>query len=247
MRRAIRLALASIPMLFVAVGASPVQAQDGFLFQQPHGSLKLRGGMLLPSSNDDLHSFWRNELTLNRNDFNSGTWGGEFAVRITRRVDVALSVDVAKVERVSEFRDWVDEDDDPIEQTTTVRRLPVALSAKYYPLGRGQSISQHAWVPRSVTPYVGAGGGFMHHSITQAGDFVDQETLDIFTDTFEDRGYSELLQVFGGTDVWLTSRFGLSLEAKYMWGDASLEQDFRDYGNVDLRGLTTSIGATVRF
>src|SRR5207237_5077796 len=88
----------------------------------------------------------------------------------------------------SEFRHWTDQDDQPIEQTTTFDRIPINLSAKLYLLSRGRSLAKHAWVPSNFTPYVTAGGGVMIYNLTQEGDWIDYQTLIVFSRRFTSTG-----------------------------------------------------------
>jgi hypothetical protein len=111
---------------------------------------------------------------------------------------------------------------------------------------RGRSLGRYAYVPTRVNPYVGGGGGLMWYRIEQHGDFVDHETLDIFTDTFVSDGTAPTAYLMAGSDIWLLSRVGLNVEARYNWAKAELEGDFADFDEIDLRGLQWTIGITVR-
>jgi hypothetical protein len=134
-----------------------VQAQDGFLFGQPRGQLTLRAGPLMHRAGGDLFDFFQSELTLDGGDFRAPAVGGELALVVHPRVDVAIGVAYSSVQRSSEFREWVDQDDLPIEQTTSLRVTPVTASVRFYPLSRGETISDLAWVPVRTMPYVGGG------------------------------------------------------------------------------------------
>ena len=59
----------------------------------------------------------------------------------------------------NEFRDWVDNNDEPIEQETKFRRLPLTVALRYYLTDRGRAVSQFAYIPNRYAPYVGVGGG----------------------------------------------------------------------------------------
>jgi hypothetical protein len=48
--------------------------------------------------------------------------------------------------------------------------------------------------------------------------------------------------VFGGTDVQIFSRMLLSVEARYAWSKADLEQDFIDFEPIDLGGFKVGVG-----
>ena len=61
----------------------------------------------------------------------------------------------------SEFRCCLDNNDLPIQQTTTFHRVPLTAALKMYLGDPGRSIGRYAWIPNRVAPYVGAGGGAM--------------------------------------------------------------------------------------
>ena len=68
----------------------------------------------------------------------------------------------------SEFRDYVDNNRQPIQQTTEFRRLPLTGSLKAYLSKTGRSIGHFAWIPSRYAPYVGGGGGAMWYRFRQA-------------------------------------------------------------------------------
>ena len=153
---------------------------NGYLFGRPHVTFTLRGGFASPTANSDVFSFSSKQLTVGKGDFGSASVGADLGVRLSDRLD--LQVGVASMGRNvdSEFRDWVDNRDKPIEQRTTFQRTPVTAGLKYYLTSPGRSVSRLAWVPSRFTPYVAAGGGAMWYTFKQAGDFVDFRTLDVF-------------------------------------------------------------------
>ena len=72
----------------------------------------------------------------------------------------------------------------PITQTTRREEWIVSGSMRMALLPRGRRISRFAWLPRTVTPYVGAGAGAVNYDISQIGAFVDFRTLQVFNDSF---------------------------------------------------------------
>jgi hypothetical protein len=232
---------------FLGLAPAAVAAQDGFMFQPPVATLTLRAGANMLAANDELFKFFTSELTLEKRDFRTVTWGGDLAVRLTPRVDLVLGAMHAKSEKASEFRHLEGTDDLPIEQTTTLKQTPVTASIKLFAFERGRSVGKFAWVPRNFLPYVGAGAGLIWYDLEQVGDFVDHETMDIFFDTIESSGNSGMIQVFGGTEWWPQSRFGLTAEARYIWGKANLINGFTDFDKIDLRGFQLTAGIATRF
>ncbi|MGI9181189.1 MAG: hypothetical protein ACR2H9_11900 [Longimicrobiaceae bacterium] len=242
-------------LLAIGIGAPlamahPVQAQrsgEGFLFREPVASLQLRGGYHHANAGSDLFSFATKQLTLRQRDFGGPMLGGDLALRIHPRMDLAFGATYSSASAVSEFRDWVDRDDLPIEQTTRFERVPLTASAKAYLTPRGRSIGSFAWLPARYAPYVGAGGGAMWYRFHQEGDFVDFETLEIFSDELTSSGWAPIAQALAGLDISLTPRFGLTGEARYSWARAELGDSFEQFDPIDLSGLSATFGIHLRF
>jgi hypothetical protein len=149
----------------------------------------------------------------------------------------------------SEFRGYIDNDDQPIEQTTRFRRVPLTLSVKQYLTSPGRSISRFAWIPSRAAAYVGVGGGAQYYSFKQDGDFVDFESdaLDVFHDKYESSGWAGVVQGLAGFDYTLSPRLAVTTEARYGWSNADLSRDFSGFHPIDLSGLSTTVGLTIRF
>lgn len=227
-----------------------VHAQDGFMFGQPQGQLTLRAGPMMHRAGGDLFGFFQSELTLDRGDFRAPALSGDFSVVVHPRIDLGLGVGWSRVERRSEFRDFVEEvngQDMPIEQTTALRVVPVTASARFYPLSRGQSISELAWIPARTTPYVGGGAGLTWYRLRQYGDFVSQDDFSIFTDDWESSGRARTAHLFAGVDHWFSPRAGLNFEGRYTFGSAEPGNDFRSWDSIDLSGLQVGIGLALRW
>ncbi|MGI9625497.1 MAG: hypothetical protein ACR2QM_01560 [Longimicrobiales bacterium] len=224
------------------------QQDQGFLFGAPKASLTLRLGYSVPRAGSELFDFTQNQLTIDPNDFNGAAVSGELAVRMTERVDFTMGLGYAGSVTRSEFRDWVDADDLPIEQQTEFDMVPITAGFKTYLGQRGRSIGQLAWVPQSkINPYVGAAAGVTWYRFEQFGDFIDSESLDIFSDNLLSDGFTPTVHVMGGLDVTLTPRVYFSGEARYGWANAPLSGDFVGFDDLDLAGFQASAGIGFRF
>lgn len=247
-RRAILVSLVAVPVLAVA----PAGAQDSFLFDPPSITLSGRGGYNHAAAGSDIYDFFTQQLTLERGDFSGAVVMGELAVTLTPRLDVVAGLGHASSTSPSESRTHVGTDGLPIAQTTTLRRTPVTASLKLYPLPRGRRIGSHAWIPARLTPFVGIGGGGLHYDLEQSGEFVDTARCDandiceIFQSTLTSDGWTETLHVMGGVDYWLTTRLGLSGEARYLWASAPLSSSFVGFEDIDLSGFQGTVGLSLR-
>jgi hypothetical protein len=227
--------------------AAPAMAQDGYMFGMPRVSLTLRAGAAQPAANDEIFTFFTDRLTLDPGDFRAAAFGADLGVRVLPRLDVMLSAGVSQSSDRSSFRDFVEDNDQEIRQTTELVLVPVTAGLKLHLLPRGRSLSRYAFIPSRVSPYVGGGIGAMFYRLEQYGDFVDEETLDIWTDSFESDGAGFAANAFAGGDFWLGKRVAINVEGRYNWAQADLNYDFSDFDNIDLRGWQLTAGVTLRY
>jgi hypothetical protein len=237
-------------LALLSLAASQAHAQragDGFLFKPPKGSVSFRGGFDRASTGSDLFTFAASQLTLSRGDFSSLTFATDVDRRITSSVDLRLSVALSRSTIPSEFRDWVDNDRQPILQTTGFTRVPITASLKKYLFGQGRTLGHFAWVPTRYAPYVGGGGGVMWYRFEQKGDFIDFATTNVFHDYFDSHGVTPTAQAFAGTDISLSPRFAVSAEGRYQWARAPLSRDFSGFDRIDLSGFSLTAGFSIRY
>jgi hypothetical protein len=244
-----RTALAALVPL--ALGSTALGAQastgDGFFMGTPRGSFTVRGGWALASARSDVFTFTTDNLTLDRGDFSSPVIDLDFAIRLLPRTDLVISSAFTGTRKKSEFRNFIDNNDAPIEQTTGFDRIPVTVSVKQYLSNRGRSIGKLAWIPTRVAPYVGAGGGAMWYRFRQTGDFVDFQTNDVFNAVLESQGWAPTGHALAGGEVTINPRLAFVTEGRYTWAKAKLQNDFSGFDRIDLSGFTTTAGIAVRF
>lgn len=220
---------------------------DGFLFRVPTLRLALNGGFAQPRGQSDVFDFVTSELTLGRGDFAAGEVGVSASVRVTPRVDVGVNFSYSGRSAGSESRKFEGDDDLPILQTTGLHRAAIMATGRFALVAPGRSVGRFAWIPTKVVPFVGAGAGPVWYRLRQEGEFVDNETLDIFEDEFESKGWSIGATTFGGADISLHPRFGVTAEGRYMWAKGPMNNDFSTFNRIDLSGYDASIGFFVRF
>lgn len=221
------------------------QSGEGFLFHDPRMELGVRSGVGIASAGSDLFDFTREQLTVD--EFIGYSGALDASIRLLPRVSLVISGGYVGSQTDSEFRDWIGEDDLPITQTTEFHRLPLTAGLKLYPLARGRTIGRYAWVPARIVPYVGGSAGAMWYRFRQSGDFVDSETLDIFFDELESKGWAPMAEAFGGVAYTLSPRWTVSGEGRYAWASAELSDSFEGFDPIDLAGLSVTIGASLRY
>ena len=243
--------LAGVALLALVAVAPASHAQSngkGFLFKQPAGSFSLRAGYALANASSGVFDDATSLLTLDKRDFSALDWGGDIAASVRNKLDIGVDVEVSSASRNSEFRDWVDNNDQPIEQATKFVRVPLTLGVRYYPFGRGRSISQFAYIPSRYAPYVSVGAGAMYYQFKQNGDFVDFQTLDVRTLTVESAGWTPMGRGSAGLEYSIGPWLALTGEARYVWAKAKLDEaSFVGYDKIDLTGYTGTLGFRVRF
>jgi opacity protein-like surface antigen len=248
MVRSFRPAILAATLLLAA--APTVRAQsagNGYLFHRPDVTLSVRGGYSRANAGSDVFDEVTSNLTLDRRDFSSLTFGGDLAVRLSERVDVVFSGAYSRAKHKSEFRDFIDNNDLPIEQTTTFERLPLTANLRLNLGTEGRSIGRLAWVPNRVVPYIGAGVGAMRYRFKQEGDFVNFTTNGVFTAVLDsDAQWTLVGQGFAGVDYNFSPQLGLNFDARYLHARGDLGSAFKGYDRIDLSGVTGTLGLSIR-
>jgi hypothetical protein len=216
--------------------------QADFLFGRPKGFFGFRIGRLFPRADSELFDMVTRELTLEKSDFQAMGFGIDGGASLHERVDLIFSFDYSKRTVDSEFRDYVDEQDLPITQTTVFKQLPLTGGVKFLLVPRGRQVGRYSYIPSRVVPFVGAGAGYLWYSFEQKGDFVDFDTLEIFPANLRSSGWTPTVYAGGGADINLSKGLFLTMDLRYYWADTRLERDFVGFDEIDLAGLRVSAG-----
>jgi hypothetical protein len=241
--------LAVVAGLFVVPSARAQGQGDGFLFRTPTTSLAVRAGFDRAFPNSDIYSFFTDSLTLSKSDFNAFAISADLSFSLRPQLDLVLGLGFTNSTSGSEYRNWWDQNDLPIQQTTRLERVPITASLKWYLVPPGRSIGRFAWVPREVAPFVGVGGGAMWYQLHQWGDFINfaDTNLAVFPDDFRSAAWALTGHAFAGVDISLGPRLLLTTQARYTYARGALGRDFTGFSPIDLSGLTLSAGIAVRF
>lgn len=244
------LLLFAIVLVTIAAPLPAEGAQNGspdFSLGEPHLFIGGHVGMNLPRANSDLFSMVQRELTLEKSDFQAPMFGGDLGITFRSQFAAVISFDYARTSKASESRNFVEDNGDPIRQTTHFSLMPITGTLRFYPLKLGETVGSYVWIPTRILPYVGAGGGIVRYNFNQAGDFVDFRTYDIFSAELESSGFVPTVHVSGGIDVSLTQLIFVNVEARYSWANADLSRDFAGFEPIDLAGLRLVGGIYFRF
>jgi opacity protein-like surface antigen len=206
----------------------------------------LRGGYDHANANSEVFDQAVQDLSLNKSDFSGLTLGGEIAFALGSQVDLSVDVGYSRAQKGSDFRHFIDNNDLPIEQTTTFQRVPIMANLRFYLSPTGKTVGRLAWIPNKVVPWVGAGAGTMWYRFEQSGDFVDFQTSNVFSSTFRSDGWTPAVQGMGGVDISITPLLALRGEGRYVWAKAPLGHDFSGFNRIDLSGVQGTLGLTFR-
>lgn len=243
-----------LAILLVAAATPDAAAQQprptpDFLFGEPRGSIGLRGSWVFARARSDIFDFVRTHLTVDRGAFDAPGIASDLAFAVTPHLDVVGGFEFTQVSAPSEYRAFVDNNRQPIEQTTRLRTANVSGSVRVALVPRGTAVSRLAWIPRRVSPYVGAGGGLLWYDFTQTGDFIDvrSQNLAVFSDIITSKGWTPSAHALGGVDVRVHRRMFVTVEGRYLWAAATLQRRFEGFDPIDLTGLRMSAGINVLF
>lgn len=245
------LGVGAVGLAALAAMASSARAQSGggrgYLFGAPSGTVTIRTGYDRAFANSDLFSFARSELTLNHSDFSSPTIATDFGFRLNPSVDAVLGIGYSHSAVESEFRDYVDNNNLPINQTTEFTRVPLTVNLKAYLTPPGRAIGRYAWIPARFAPYIGIGAGTMWYKFRQGGDFIDFTTSNVYSDTYSTSGWTPMADAFVGGDMNINSAMALTAEARYAWAQGPVSGDFSGFHRLDLSGVAVTLGITFRY
>ena len=248
----------SLIILFVLTTAVTATAQTppavqrptpDFLFGEPKGSLGVRGSWVFARAGSDVFDFVQEHLTVDKGAFNAPAIGTDLAFAINPRLDVVFGFDYSQASVASEYRAFVDNNRQPIEQTTRLREANLGGTLRVALAPRGTGISRLAWIPARVTPYVGAGGGALWYEFVQDGDFIDvlSPNRAVFTDHFKSTGWTPSAHALGGVDIRVQRRTYVTFEGRYLWAAAPLQRQFENFDPIDLAGFRLSAGVNMLF
>ncbi len=224
-----------------------------FLFRAPRVTFTVRTGLFTHRAEGSFFDLTTTRFTAERSDFRSFDFGAEAAVALAPRVDLTLGFDGGSTEVRHEDVEWEELDGSAVLQSTRIRRGPaLQIGLRGYLLPKGEQVSNFAWLPATVAPFVGAGVGYTGYDLRQWGDFGYEDPNDpnvgwIQYDDLNSNGGSSLAFLSGGADVNLRRNLALTLEARYQWSEANLQHDFRISDPLDLSGLRLTAGISVRY
>ena len=153
-------------------------------------------------------------LVFDLDDFNGGTFGGEWLVTFADYFEAGAGIAFYSKTAPSVYADFVDSDGSEIDQELKLRMIPIDFTVRFLPLGRSSGIQ----------PYFGGGLSIVNWRYSETGEFVGDD-FGIFRESFVDDGNAVGPVVLGGVR-FNTDRFSVGGEIRYHKADADLSSDF---------------------
>jgi opacity protein-like surface antigen len=201
------------------------------------GQFRLRIGFFTPRGNSDLWESNAQIFTGKAEDFRDVTFGGDMLWSINRNASVMFSLSTYEGQQLQSDRDFTDENGGSITHNSRLSITPLTVGFVLYPAGR----------KAPVVPYLGAGAGFYFWRYREAGDFVNTDTLEVFTDRYESSGVAPGAFAVAGLDVPVRPNWSVFLEGRYHWAKGNLGGDFEPLSKIDLSGPEFSAGVGWKF
>lgn len=223
--------------------------RSDYLLGRPKATLTLRMGAARPNASNGVFAFADSLLTLGPDKYTGANFGIDIGVPLTQKFELQFSASSVSRTAQSEYRDFVDNRDLPIEQSTRLRRTPISMGLRYNLVPAGRTISRLAWVPTRFVPYVAAGGGAMQYRFNQNGDFVDfrSQNLEVFTARLDSRGWAALAYAASGITWSILPAVALNTELRYDHSNAPMRGDFTGFDKTSLSGVAFNTGLQFRF
>ena len=238
-----------LALALVAPRSAEAQRSRDYLLGRPMASLTLRIGGARPNASDGVFAFADSLLTLSPDAYTAPSFGGDLGIMLTQQLELQVSASSATRQVRSEYRDFVDNNDLPIEQATRLRRTAISVGVRYNLVPAGRAISRLAWVPTKLVPYVAAGGGAMRYRFQQEGDFVDFRSANqaVFRAKLGADGWAPLAYAATGLTWALLPSVAVNTEVRYDHSRAFIAGDFTGFDRTALSGVALSTGLQFRF
>jgi hypothetical protein len=235
---------------FLALSASiaPAMAQSG----RAQDSMRFRVGWFAPTGTSE---FWTaNEATfsMDHSDFDDWMFGASYVTSVGNHFEFGFNADYYDSTVRSEYRDFVDQNNNPILHDSTLKLLPLTIDLRLLPGGRYKETGEYGnRNVRKPVVWLGVGGGGNLWHYEEVGDFVGGVVPTVIFDRVVDDGFVPEVHAMAGFELPAGPNFAWTVEARYSWSEAELGGRFDDiYGpntKVDLSGGSLFAGLSYQF
>lgn len=197
--------------------------------------VSIYGGLFAVTGADSRHNddvLWNNAgfLAFEVDDFNNGTFGGDWHFGIGHFVEAGVGIGYYQRSVDTVYRDYVNDNGMEIPQELKLRMTPVNFTARIFPFGRHNT----------VQPYIGGGVAVVNWQYSETGEFVDfNNNNEVFRDRFVDDGNTVAPVLLGGVRFPVGDVFRIGGEFRWQGGRADLDPNQGFAGSkLDLSGYT---------
>lgn len=179
-------------------------------------------------------------LFFEMNDFTSLHVLGEWNVTFGDRIEVGAGLGYYRQTVPTFYYDLEDQDGHDIFQQLSLRVTPITGLVRFMPFNRAGQ----------VQPYVGAGLAALNFHYSESGDFVDGDTLEIFTERYAVNGTTLGTLVLGGLKLPIGGDiYGINVEGRYQWGAGDTGGASKGFvaDKIDLGGWQLNTTFQIRF
>lgn len=238
--------MARVILVCCGVFAGWVSAQDDYFVGQQRLLFQIWGGYTDPDTDSEIYRFSEEELLFDASQLDGTQIFFNVFKQRNNWYSIGAGFSVFSESVRSESRDYVFDDGSPILQDTSLDTVWFGPLVMFTPFGAGETFGTKAWAPRMVVPYAQIGAGFMAWEFTQAGDFVDERDLTVFTDYFQDDSWAFSLRLALGLRFNLNRHMDVDMVYLHDHAEDDLGGDFEGFGDLDLSSNSAAIGFTFR-
>jgi outer membrane protein W len=171
-------------------------------------------------------------------DFNGGTFGGDYLFSVGSFVEIGVGVGFYQRTVPTIQQDFEDDDGTEIDMDMKLRLVPVSFTGRFFPMGRDGA----------VQPYVGGGLGLLRWRYSETGEFVDFSDFTIFRDSFVDEGTAAAPVFIGGARFPVSRSVLIGGEYRFNGGEAELDPSLEFFGDhIDLTAHSVLGTVTIKF
>lgn len=241
--------LIAVMFIVALLGGLNLEARSyGYRDKNDNFDMSFKLGYYIVDGNSDLWDYNSELYFFEKDDLNSfiGSFGLNF--HISNNFTISIEAGASYAHTVTEYADYVDEDGYPIETDIELSIVPLEVSLKIAPFGRGQYSGRFSTYDRnSFIPYIGAGVGAYFYYYAEWGDYIDFDAGEIIYAEFESYDVGVGYFVLVGFEVPMGHDMGFVAEYKRTWAKAELSRDFQGFEDLDLGGQTIYVGFTMGF
>lgn len=245
MRRSLaRLATLTAAALFlVPAGNQPAAAAD------PHGparnSTSIKLGVFVPEGDSERWEFNEDILNSDTDDFDDWALVLEYNRQLNNYLAISAEMMFYNGDDHSHFRLGFDD----FRQDTELDLLPLMASILWQPAGKYRGGGGgYPGRMRTVVPYLGAGVGLVfwdYETRVQVYSPSHGHYHNFHRDTSD--GAAPAAMALLGVEIPLRGPAALVVEARYLWADDDVDDDFFGVDELDLSGASLLIGGSFRF